>query len=236
MGYGENFAQPPYFRAAKSGTRSPTVIDRDDREEVFRVLMLTPIGREAREAYDRLEGKRKMKLQFVIEDKDTAGFWQNGKGPLAGCTDDDPAGAHFPKKLRVNIMAIQTSKGYERMKGWSREERIHIITVHERHHVRTNGSLIESPENIKDEPERSIVAKELQARFEYSIQYPDSSCKRDGWLANYVKYFAPKNRRNEDPVLEAYFAAVVALYDAGTLSSENYEKAKKLKDYNFLVK
>ena len=79
----------------------------------------------------------------------------------------------------------------DRMQGWSEDEIVNIVGVHESFHIRPQGKRIETIDcpGLFAKCHFLVIQEEFKARIEYSLVDPDHSVSKSGWLEAYQRYF-----------------------------------------------
>lgn len=77
------------------------------------------------------------------------------------------------------------------MQGWSDEEIINIVGVHESFHIRAHGKKIETIDcpGLFAKCHFLVIQEEFKARIEYSLVDRDQSVGKSNWLEAYQRYF-----------------------------------------------
>jgi hypothetical protein len=79
----------------------------------------------------------------------------------------------------------------DRMQGWSDNEIINIVGVHESFHIRPQGKRIETidGQGLFAKCHFLVIQEEFKARIEYSLVAPDKPVSKSNWLETYQRYF-----------------------------------------------
>lgn len=162
--------------------------------EMELALNKTPMGLKAKEyllnACDEkyLQNGKKSRLEVQIQNDlllDEEGYEHNANAQTIALNK---------KKWLIEVTLADTiPEKHHRTKNWSKEEKLSIITIHEKVHLlfNTDGTL--SGDNVKGNwtlGHSYHMSEEFKARLEYSLLYPNKSNTKSEWINAYFWWFS----------------------------------------------
>jgi hypothetical protein len=125
-------------------------------------------------------------LEITIQ---TTALTDDAGNPVHGTTRARGSDSFDPNAIETIISTFPNLP--DRMQGWSADEIINIVGVHESFHIRQHGKRIETLDcpTLFAKCHFIVIQEEFKARIEYSLVDSDHSVSKSSWLDIYQRYF-----------------------------------------------
>jgi hypothetical protein len=193
------------FNQARSAAQ-PRLTGNKLPAEYVSALRRTPLGLGTLEMIGGFDPSRPLKVEITSD-------------PLES---GDHAQTILTRKGLSTVISTDNTAVGDRMNGWSSQEMINIVGIHEGGHyvVTPQGAVADQCYCFLCDCHIKVIFTELMARFQYSLIQTAASPK-SGWLNNYLGYFAKSAKMQADPG----FASLCDAYAQAPANSPEREQA-----------